>query len=73
MSLYARSTIAREELRALMFQWEQLGTHWTDEQYQRVGMQFIEPAMTTLRAVEQALQEMDDVLQKVQKECGWEP
>ena len=72
MSLLARSANVRETLRALQAKWEQLGTSWTDEQHTRIGEQFIEPVCSQLQNSESALQEMDAVLTRVQRECGWD-
>ena len=72
MKRLASTSIVREELRSLFFQWERLGLHWTDAQYRRVGDQFIEPAMTKLQSIEPAVHEMNQILAKIQQECGWE-
>ncbi|MCH2141803.1 MAG: hypothetical protein MK077_02235 [Phycisphaerales bacterium] len=72
MSLLARSANVRETLRALQAQWELLGTSWTDEQHARIGEQFIEPVCSKLQNSESALQEMDAVLTRVHRECGWD-
>ncbi|MDP6601013.1 MAG: hypothetical protein QGH76_01810 [Phycisphaerales bacterium] len=70
MSLTPERARLREACVLLRTAWEISGHSWTDNQHTYLGEHFIRPLEQSLRTAENAIDTMNDILQRVRRDCG---
>jgi hypothetical protein len=69
MSISAGLGTLKQARKSLVLQWETTRSAWTDENSRQFEESVMTPLLARMRQVEQALTQLDVVLQKVRRDC----
>lgn len=60
----------RESCVMLRAAWDSAGSTWLDSQHEYLGEKFLRPLEQALRNAENAIDQMDEILRQVHRDCG---
>jgi hypothetical protein len=60
----------REGCRGLMLAWESAGQQWNDPQHRLLGERFLLPLQQSQRSADSALEAMNEIISRVERDCG---
>jgi hypothetical protein len=70
MSLAPGRGRLRESCVMLRSAWETTGSSWRDTQHEYLGEHFLRPLDLALRNAENAIDQMDEILRQVHRDCS---